>query len=186
MTATAGEQPATGHRVRPIAAGDVPAVVALVHDLAAYERSPDDCTLTAPQLTAALFGEEPALFGHVAVDGSNLPVGFALWFLNFSTWRGTHGIYVEDLYVAPEVRGTGLGRALLAELARVCVRNGYARLEWWVLDWNASAREAYHALGATALTDWVPYRVDGEALVALSGSAPPALDARSPSDRRSP
>ena len=122
--------------IRDISDGDVEAVVALVHELAEYERAPQDCDLTVAQLRAALFGPAPALFGHVAeVDGR--VVGCALWFLNFSTWRGVHGIYLEDLYVQPAHRGAGLGRALLARLAAVCADRGFARLEWWVLDWNA-------------------------------------------------
>jgi GNAT superfamily N-acetyltransferase len=94
-------------------------------------------------------------------------VGFALWFLNFSTWEGVHGIYLEDLYVRPAARGTGAGRALLATLARICVERGYRRLEWWVLHWNP-ARDFYDALGARPMADWVPYRVQGEPLQALA------------------
>ncbi|HEV2089426.1 MAG TPA: GNAT family N-acetyltransferase [Cryptosporangiaceae bacterium] len=156
------------HLVRWIREDDVAEVVAMVHELAAYERAPEECHLDAGQLTAALFGDAPALFGHVAVDRDDRPVGVALWFLNFSTWRGVHGIYLEDLYVRPAARGAGLGRALLAELARVCVERGYARLEWWVLDWNAPSRAVYHALGAAALDEWVPYRIDGPALRRLA------------------
>src|SRR5690606_33830642 len=111
-------------RVRP---DDVDAVVDLVHALAEYEKAPDECHLTSEQLHAALFADAPALYGHVAeVEGT--VVGFALWFLNFSTWRGVHGIYLEDLFVLPEHRGSGLGKALLATLAAECVDRGYARL----------------------------------------------------------
>ena len=154
--------------IRPIEPADVPSVVAMVHELATYERAPDECHLTGAQLSACLFGPSPALFGHVAVphDGGE-PVGFSLWFLNFSTWAGTHGIYLEDLYVRPSARGSGAGRALLAELAAICVERGYQRLEWWVLDWNP-ARDFYHAIGATAMDDWVPYRMTGEPLRALA------------------
>ena len=157
--------------IRAIAAADLPDVVAMVHELALYERAPEDCHLTVDQLATALFGDRPALYGHVAADADDRPVGFALWFLNFSTWRGVHGIYLEDLYVRPSARGGGVGGALLAELARVCVERGYARLEWWVLDWNTPAREVYQAVGAQALTEWVPYRLDGEALAELGGRA---------------
>jgi GNAT superfamily N-acetyltransferase len=100
-------------------------------------------------------------------------IGFALWFRNFSTWEGVHGIYLEDLYVRPEARGTGAGRALLATLARICVERGYRRLEWWVLRWNP-AREFYDALGAQPMEEWVPYRVQGEPLQELSMHAQPA------------
>ncbi|MGH3658681.1 MAG: GNAT family N-acetyltransferase, partial [Micromonosporaceae bacterium] len=145
-------------------------VVAMVHKLAGYERAPEQCRLTSEQLHAALFGDSPALYGHVAVarvDGDLTPVGFTLWFLNFSTWEGVHGIYLEDLYVRPEARGTGLGRRLLAALAETCLARGYPRLEWWVLSWNP-AREFYHSLGAAAMDEWVPYRLSGEALRKLA------------------
>jgi GNAT superfamily N-acetyltransferase len=161
--------------IRPIEPADVPAVVAMVHELAAYERAPEECHLTETQLTDALFGPAPALFGHVAVPRSASdaePVGFSLWFLNFSTWRGVHGIYLEDLYVRPSARGSGAGRALLAELAATCVRRGYQRLDWWVLHWNP-AREFYHSIGATAMDEWVPYRLTGERLEGLAALAQP-------------
>jgi len=141
----------------------VPAIVAMVHELAEYERSPAECGLTAEQLHAALFAPHPALFGHVAADGRGEPVGFALWFLNYSTWTGTHGIYLEDLYVRPDHRGGGAGRQLLAELARLCVRRGYHRLQWWVLDWNP-ATGFYQALGAVPMAEWTVYRLAGTAL----------------------
>jgi GNAT superfamily N-acetyltransferase len=152
----------------------------MVHELAEYERAPDECHLSDAQLHAALFSDHPALFGHVAVDADDEPIGFALWFLNFSTWEGVHGIYLEDLFVRPAARGSGAGRALLATLARTCVEQGYRRLEWWVLHWNP-AREFYAAIGATAMDEWIPYRITGEALHALASSprttARPSLDA---------
>jgi GNAT superfamily N-acetyltransferase len=153
--------------VRRIQPADVPAVVGLVHELAHYERAADDCLLNETQLRTALFGAQPALFGHVAdVDGEI--VGCALWFLNFSTWRGVHGIYLEDLYVQPSQRGQGLGRALLAELARECQRKGYARLEWAVLDWNQPAIGFYEALGARGEDDWRIFRLTDEPLGQLA------------------
>ena len=118
--------------IRRIVEEDVPAVVGLVHELAEYEREPDSCLLTPDQLAAALFGPAPAVFGHVAEVGGEV-VGCALWFLNFSTWRGVHGIYLEDLYVTPEQRGSGLGEQLLVALAQECVAKGYSRLQPWVL-----------------------------------------------------
>jgi GNAT superfamily N-acetyltransferase len=149
---------------------DVPAIVGMVHELAEYERAPDECHLTDDQLHAALFAAEPALFGHVAVlDGQ--VIGFSLWFLNYSTWRGVHGIYLEDLYVKPAARGTGAGKALLAALAQVCADRGYERLDWWVLQWNP-ARAFYAGLGAKAMDEWVPYRLDGPALRALAALGP--------------
>ncbi|MFC7481238.1 GNAT family N-acetyltransferase [Luedemannella flava] len=140
----------------------------MVHELAEFERAADQCWLTEDQLTTALFGDTPALFGHVAVDPSTDQIaGFALWFLNFSTWAGVHGIYLEDLYVRPAARGTGAGRALLQALAALCVERGYARLDWWVLHWNP-ARDFYAALGAAAMDEWIPYRLTGDALHALA------------------
>ncbi|MEU4740056.1 GNAT family N-acetyltransferase [Actinosynnema sp. NPDC023658] len=156
----------TDPRVRRIREEDVPAVVGLVEELAEYERARDECHLTAEQLHEALFRPSPALFGHVAeVDGR--VVGTALWFLNFSTWRGTHGIYLEDLYVQPAQRGNGLGRALLQALAQECVDRGYARLEWWVLDWNAPAIGFYKSLGAIPMDEWTVFRLTDDPLTRL-------------------
>lgn len=165
--------------IRPARPADVPAVVAMVHELADYERAADQCRLTEEQLTAALFCPAPALFGHVAVDDRDEPVGFTLWFLNFSTWAGVHGVYLEDLYVRPEHRGTGAGRLLLAALAEICVERGYERLEWWMINWNPAAR-FYASIGAVQLDEWVPYRLSGPALhglAAQSTSAPARPDA---------
>jgi GNAT superfamily N-acetyltransferase len=188
--------------IRPARPSDVPAVVAMVHELAEYERAPEQCHLTDAQLHTALFGEAcepntersgeacephigrsadaPALFGHVAVDARDEPFGFALWFLNFSTWEGVHGIYLEDLYVRPQARGSGAGRALLATLASLCVERGYRRLDWWVLHWNP-AREFYASIGASAMDEWIPYRLEGDGLHSLAtspdGPAAPQLEA---------
>ncbi|MGH3437591.1 MAG: GNAT family N-acetyltransferase [Sciscionella sp.] len=154
-------------RVRRAAESDVTAIVGLVHELAAYERAPQECQLTANQLRTALFGEHPALFCHVGeVEGA--VVGCALWFLNFSTWRGVHGIYLEDLYVSPGQRGSGLGRALLAALAEECATHGYGRLEWWVLNWNAPAIGFYKSLGAEPMNEWTVFRLADEPLGRLS------------------
>jgi GNAT superfamily N-acetyltransferase len=142
----------------------------MIIDLAIYEREPDAVKATESDLSAALFGAHPALFGHVAESPEGEVVGFALWFLNYSTWLGTHGVYLEDLYVKPENRGDGHGRALLAALADVCIQRGYRRLEWWVLDWNEPSRGFYESLGADALTEWIPYRVTGDALERLAGA----------------
>ncbi|WP_319459542.1 GNAT family N-acetyltransferase [Micromonospora sp. RTP1Z1] len=145
----------------------------MVHELAEYERAPEQCHLTAEQLTAALFGPAPALHGHVAVDARDEPLGFALWFLNFSTWEGVHGIYLEDLYVRPAARGSGAGRLLLATLAALCLERGYRRLDWWMLDWNPAAG-FYAAIGAEPMDEWVPYRLTGPALHGLAAQATPA------------
>ena len=150
--------------VRSIRPDDVPAVVGLVRELADYERALSEVRLTEEQLRSSLFGDSPALFGHVAEDDDGAVVGVALWFLNFSTWRGTHGIYLEDLYVQPGHRGRGLGRELLRTLAAVCVERGYSRLEWSVLDWNTPSIEFYRAAGAVPMDGWSVFRLTGEAL----------------------
>ncbi|MBW4716278.1 GNAT family N-acetyltransferase [Saccharothrix obliqua] len=157
----------TEPNIRRIRPGDVPAVVGLVRELAEYERALHECHLTEEQLHAALFGDAPALHGHVAeVDGQ--VVGMALWFLNFSTWRGVHGIYLEDLYVRPDQRGGGLGKALLRALARECADRGYARLEWSVLDWNEPAIGFYKSLGAVPMDEWTVFRLTDEPLRAMA------------------
>ena len=153
--------------VRPVRPEDVPALVALVRELADYERALHEVQLTEEQLSACLFGEAPALFGHVAVVDGEV-VGLALWFLNFSTWRGTHGIYLEDLYVRPPHRGSGLGRELLRTLAAVCVERGYSRLEWSVLDWNTPSIEFYEAAGAAPMDEWTVFRLTDDALTAFA------------------
>jgi GNAT superfamily N-acetyltransferase len=156
--------------IRVATPADVPVVHALVRELAAYEKAPQEAKASPEQLREALFGVRPAAFAHVAEDDSTGEVvGFALWFLNFSTWRGVHGIHLEDLYVRPEARGGGHGRALLAELARICVERGYERLEWAVLDWNRPAIGFYESLGARAQDEWTVYRLSGGALAALGG-----------------
>jgi GNAT superfamily N-acetyltransferase len=156
----------TDDRIRRAQPADVPAIVNLVYGLAAYERAPDECLLTADQLTTALFGTTPAVFCHVALADDEV-VGCALWFLNFSTWRGVHGIYLEDLFVSPNHRGSGLGKALLTALAQECVRNGYERLEWSVLNWNTPAIDFYKSLGAHPQDEWTIYRLTDNALTKL-------------------
>ena len=155
--------------IRLVRPGDVPAVVGLVRELAAYERAEHEVRLTEEQLAVALFGESPKLFGHVAVV-EDAVVGMALWFLNFSTWRGTHGIYLEDLYVRPAHRGTGLGRELLRTLAQTCVDRAYDRLEWAVLDWNAPSIRFYEAAGAVPMDDWTVFRLTDRALGAFAAA----------------
>ena len=156
----------TVRRVRP---DDVPTVLGLVRELAAYEKAEHEAAMTAEQLSAALFGPSPALFGHVALDGDGEIAGFALWFLNFSTWRGTHGVYLEDLYVSPGHRGTGLGRELLRTLAQECVERGFSRLEWSVLDWNTPSIDFYKAAGAVAMDEWTVFRLTDDALSSFAG-----------------
>lgn len=156
----------TDERIRRARPDDVPAIVDLVYGLAEYERAPQECRLTADQLHTALFGTTPAVFCHVAESDGEV-VGCALWFLNFSTWRGVHGIYLEDLFVRPGQRGSGLGKALLTALAQECVRNNYERLEWSVLDWNTPAIDFYKSLGALPQDEWTTYRLTDQALTDL-------------------
>ncbi|MGN2636247.1 N-acetyltransferase family protein [Nocardia takedensis] len=158
--------------IRRAVEADVPDLVALVEELADYEKAREQCALTVEQLRAALFGPRPALFAHVVEDESGV-AGCAIWFLNFSTWNGVHGIYLEDLYVRPERRGRGYGRGLLAELAREAAVNGYSRVDWSVLTWNTPSIEFYESLGAVGQSDWVGYRLTGSALRALAEQAPP-------------
>jgi GNAT superfamily N-acetyltransferase len=155
--------------IRPAVPADVQRIRELIVELADYERSADQVSATGEDLTAALFGPEPAVFAHVAVVDGGV-VGFALWFLNFSTWVGKHGIYLEDLYVTPAMRGRGLGRALLAELAAICLRRGYGRLEWWVLDWNTPAIGFYASVGAVPMSEWTVHRLSGQALASLAAT----------------
>ena len=158
----------TGQRlvVRPATPDDVALILALIRELAEFERALDEVHATEESLRATLFAGSPAAFCHIAeYDGQ--PAGFALWFLNYSTWLGGHGLYLEDLYVREQFRGAGIGNALLSELAGICLDRGYARLEWWVLDWNP-ARGFYESIGATALTEWIPYRLTGEPLSKLA------------------
>jgi GNAT superfamily N-acetyltransferase len=157
-------QPEVIRRAEP---GDVPAIYQMIRDLAEYERSLPEVTGSPDDLRGALFGPDPAVFAHVAEHEGRV-AGFALWFRNYSTWLGRPGIYLEDLYVAPELRGHGYGRALLAELAALCVERGYGRLEWWVLDWNEPAIGFYESLGATAMDEWTVHRLAGRALHALA------------------
>jgi GNAT superfamily N-acetyltransferase len=156
--------------IREVRAEDVPAVVGLVHELAEYERSAESCTLTGERLHTALFGPDAVARCHVAEVAGEV-VGCAIWFLNFSTWRGVPGVHLEDLFVRPEHRGSGLGRALLAALAAVCAERGYGRLEWQVLDWNEPSIGFYRSLGAVAMDEWTTYRLDGDALTAFAVSA---------------
>ena len=155
--------------IRPAAPADVPTIRALIADLAEYEREPEAARATEEQLHTALFGERPAVFALIAEDEAGTPVGFALYFLNFSTWNGTHGIYLEDLFVRPEARGGGHGRALLREPARIAVERGYGRVEWSVLDWNEPSIGFYKSLGAVPMDEWTTMRLTGDALQAFGG-----------------
>ncbi len=157
----------SGLRIRPARPDDVPAILELIEALSEYERMRDQCVATAEALHATLFGEAPAAEVLLAeLDGAS--VGFALFFHNYSTFLAQRGIWLEDLFVRPDMRGHGIGRALLAHLARLAVTRDCGRLEWTVLDWNESAIGFYRRLGAVALDEWTTQRLTGDALVALS------------------
>ncbi|HZA10078.1 GNAT family N-acetyltransferase [Mycobacterium sp.] len=155
--------------IRPAKPGDEADLTAICHELAGFERAGDQCTVTESQMRTALFGDMPTVHAHVAEVDGEIAAG-ALWFLNFSTWDGVAGIYLEDLYVRPKFRRRGLARALLSELARECVDNGYSRVTWAVLDWNVDAIAFYESVGALPQSDWITYRVSGSALSELAGS----------------
>jgi GNAT superfamily N-acetyltransferase len=157
--------------LRAAAPADVPEILALIRELADYERLLHEVDATPEGLHAALFGPTPRVFCDLA-EQDGVITGFALWFYSFSTFRGRHGIYLEDLFVRPAMRGHGIGRALLADLAARCLREDLARLEWSVLDWNEPALAFYRTLGARGMTDWIPHRVTGEALLTLARGDP--------------
>jgi GNAT superfamily N-acetyltransferase len=159
--------------IRTAIPADIPVLHTLIRELAEYERALDEVRATEEQLTRALFGEHPAAYAHLAVDDTTGEiVGYAVWFLTFSTWRGVHGIHLEDLYVRPTARGGGHGKALLAELAHLCVTRGYQRLEWSVLNWNTPSIAFYESLGARPQDEWTVYRLTDEALVKVSRMTP--------------
>jgi GNAT superfamily N-acetyltransferase len=146
---------------------DCQVILELIKDLAEYEKAPHEVKATVKDLEATLFSSQPSAFCDlVKVDGET--VGFAIWFLNYSTWQGKYGIYLEDLFIKPEFRGVGYGKALLKHLAKLCIENGYGRLQWWVLDWNKPAIDFYLSLGAKAMDEWTVFRVSGDALQNLA------------------
>ncbi|MEH3035430.1 MAG: GNAT family N-acetyltransferase [Sphingomonas adhaesiva] len=154
--------------IRPAAPADVPAILGFIRDLAAFEREPEAVKSTEPMLHDALFGADPAVEALIAErDGQR--VGFAIFYRTFSTWTGKRGIWLDDLYIAPDARGSGAGAALLRALAGIAVDRGYARFEWWVLDWNTPALDFYRAKGAVPQDEWTVQRVDGDALRRLAG-----------------
>jgi len=153
--------------IRPAKKGEAALVLSFIHELAEYERLTHEVDATEALIDAALFGPSPNTFCEFA-EWNDEPVGFVLWFLNFSSFRGRNGLYLEDLYVKPSHRGLGIGAAFLSHLARRCVAEGWTRLEWSVLDWNEPAIEFYKAKGAKLMNDWTNCRVTGEALWALA------------------
>ena len=155
--------------IREATPADVPEILSMIHELADYEKAPHEVVATPGLLRDALFGADPAVYALMAEDDeTGAVVGFALWFRNFSTWLGRHGVYLEDLYVRPSHRGQGYGKALLQELARIAVERGYGRFEWWVLDWNTPAIDFYRSIDAVPMDEWTVYRVTGDALGRLA------------------
>lgn len=155
--------------VRPATSDDIPAILQLIRGLAEYEKALDEVVATEDALMSSFFGANPQVFAHVATHDETV-VGIAIWHLNYSTWLGKHGMYLEDLYVVPESRGQGHGMALLKELASICIEREYERLQWWVLDWNKPSIEFYKSIGAIPMDEWTVFRLSGEALGSLSRS----------------
>jgi GNAT superfamily N-acetyltransferase len=154
--------------IRPALPADAALVLEFIRELAEYERLAHEVDATEGAIAAALFAPNPRVFAEIA-EWNGKPAGFALWFYNFSTFRGRHGLYLEDLFVRPAFRGHGIGKALLRHLARRCIAENLARLEWWVLDWNEPALAFYRSIGATPMDEWTVQRVTGHALVKLAG-----------------
>jgi GNAT superfamily N-acetyltransferase len=157
------------YEIRPARVDDVPVILELIRDLATYERAPDEVTATEEQLVDVLFGERPAAEVLLAFEGKS-PVGFAVFFYNFSTWLGRPGLYLEDLFVKPEKRGRGYGRALLIDLAKIARDRGCGRMEWAVLNWNDPAIQFYRKLGAKPMDEWTVFRLTRDGIAGLAQS----------------
>lgn len=170
MTAEGDAAPVHGLRIRPAREADVPLVLRFIRELAEYERLLHEVVATEERLSDTLFGARPAAEVVIAEEDDE-PVGFALFFHNYSTFLAQPGIYLEDLYVRREARGRGAGRALLAHLARLARERNCGRLEWWVLDWNQPAIRFYRSLGAEPMDDWTVYRLTGDHLARLADEA---------------
>jgi GNAT superfamily N-acetyltransferase len=155
--------------IRPATVADVPVILQLIRDLAAYERAPNEVTATKEQLVDVLFGKKPAAEVLLAFENET-PVGFAVFFHNFSTWLGRPGLYLEDLFVKPEMRGKGYGRALLVDLAKVALERGCGRMEWAVLNWNDPAIQFYRKLGAKPMDEWTVFRLTHDGIAKLAES----------------
>ena len=159
-------------KIRRAVGADLDILVQFIRELAHYEGSLDLAQATRGQLRESFFGPTPQVYCDLIETDDGVAAGFAVWFLNYSTWTGTHGIYLEDLYVRPESRGRGYGKALLVHLAQECVRRGYARLQWSVLDWNKPSIDFYRSLGAEAQDEWTVYRLSASALSDVAQMAP--------------
>jgi GNAT superfamily N-acetyltransferase len=161
--------------IRPARVEDVPVILELIRELATYERAPDEVTATEEQLVDVLFGKRPAAEVLLAFEGKS-PVGFAVFFYNFSTWLGRPGLYLEDLFVKPEKRGKGYGRALLVDLAKIAGDRGCGRMEWAVLNWNDPAIQVYRKLGAKPMDEWIVFRLTRDGIARLAKSESIAKD----------
>ncbi len=154
-------------KIRSAQISDLPIILQFIHDLVKYEKAPNEVELSLLELEESLFAKNPQVYCLISeLDGK--ATGFAVWHLNYSTWLGRHGVYLEDLYVDPKYRGLGHGKALLRKLAQICIERGYKRLQWWVLDWNESAIEFYKSIGAQPMDEWTVFRVSGSSLEKLA------------------
>ena len=153
--------------IRPAGIEDTEEILALIYELAVYEKAPQEAKATAEQIRQSFFCENPKVFCEIVEEDGKI-AGLAIWFLNYSTWQGMHGIYLEDLYIRLEYRKRGYGKDLLKHLAGICKERGYGRFQWWVLDWNTSAIDFYISLGAKAMDEWTVYRVSGKELSDLA------------------
>jgi diamine N-acetyltransferase len=158
-------------KIRNAGPGDVQIILDLIRDLAIYEKEEDQAKATADQIIEALFSSDPTAYCELVEVEDGEIAGFALWFKNYSTWTGTAGIYLEDLFISPQYRGKGYGKALLVYLAKKCIDNGWQRFQWWVLDWNEPSIAFYKSLGAVPMDEWTVFRVSGDALERLANSS---------------
>jgi GNAT superfamily N-acetyltransferase len=154
-------------QIRDSTPSDIDAIYDYIHALAEYEKAPDEAVLSKSDLSQSLFGQSPQVYCLLSVQDEQV-TGIAIWHLNYSTWLGKHGIYLEDLFVDPKFRGQGHGKALLVRLAQICVERGYPRFSWWVLDWNKPSIDFYESLGAKVMDEWTVFRVSGDALTKLA------------------
>ena len=158
----------TALTIRPATPADTDLILHFVRELAVYEKAEHEVLATPAHVLHTLFCDDPKVFGLICLDGAT-PVGFAVYFFNYSTWQGRHGLYLEDLYVSPEHRGRGAGKALLRHLAQLAVARDCGRFEWSVLDWNTPSIAFYDSLGAKPQAEWIRYRMTGQALLDLAG-----------------
>ncbi len=151
-------------KIREAKLGDEGIILDFIRELAIFEKAEDKVEATVDGIKEALFGEKSVAYGYIA-EWDNKPAGFAIYFYNFSTWKGKKGIYLEDLYISPEYRGKGIGKSLLQRLGKKAVEENCGRFEWVVIDWNKKAIDVYESIGAKAQNEWIIYRLDGERLV---------------------